>query len=244
MEPPELQEITVLPCGQIFCFECIITWFQKTTTCPVCNAVYNRANLVRIIAKQAFCITENYQGYQLQSEINSLKSDIARLQKTQLLLKQEKDQDEEKTSIICSQLTNELKIHDTRRISVSAKFSSSEFCYIDRKVLLIQAKCKNKIGIRLYFAPQLNLPPKFIELPILETETLTKIRFYDCRNILILTSSNNLFKISNMSNVHSFTGRKFSAISFGVNSSEIFAAGSLDSSISRYENFEERDSYG
>ena len=78
--------MSILPCGHIYCFNCINNWLNKSNppTCPTCKNNYKPNNIVKFkdldkFPEDEFEIKDNYDLFELGNQIEDMNLEIRRL---------------------------------------------------------------------------------------------------------------------------------------------------------------------
>mgnify|MGYP003335042348 CR=1 FL=1 len=78
--------MSILPCGHIYCYNCINDWLKKSNppTCPTCKNNYKPNNIVKFkdlnkFPEGEFEIKDNYDLFELGNQIEDMNLEIRRL---------------------------------------------------------------------------------------------------------------------------------------------------------------------
>ena len=241
---------TYVKCVGVYSSPLFACWFEKTTSCPVCNKIFNRSHLVKIRSSMSktnesveqLIVLDNFSSFEHEFKIAAFKNDINKLNSDIKLLNDVIENSKQKIDTEIQNPTyqtlqkppeSQKQIKQTSRITIPSKLKDSAFLFIERKILIHQAISSKRNGIRIYWKHLDSNPPKFLDLDLQDKEIITKIQARTSQSLLLLTDSNNLFKINNLTNSALYS-TACSAACFGNSSSEVYSA-TLDNLMCRFE---------
>lgn len=136
-------QCSILPCGHMMCYSCIMSCLDKFSKCPLCNAIYNESHVVAMKAAKPIselCVVDNFSSIEYESHISRLQTEIKELGTS--ISQLERNQAEALKQLTQPKMDDvddrAFKAKPLRTISISAKFRESSFLYAERRFLIVQ----------------------------------------------------------------------------------------------------------